>query len=283
MRPARKWPTLTHSVRPIRARRTSGWWTCPNSTARGWVRRTCSRMARDPTSNGGRRRRSRARAKPADVRRGRPPRRAPSTLAANVLVDLHGAHRRGSPRPRRNRSNRRCRRSGCRHGVPGRRCLTTAREVDVAVRQYAGSASPQHLGVLRVDEARRRCRGRPRASTSSHQPAASSALGEAVRGAQLDESGCARRRKGREDPWCSPRSRGQHRSPRQIRSQRAPTARASVRSWTPLTTWMRTADPRARGVRRLPASAAEEAQHREGEQGDHDATAPEADHLPPGT
>src|SRR6185437_11386701 len=47
---ARKCPTLTHSVRPIRTRLTSGWCTCPNSAYRGWVALIASSSAVLPTS-----------------------------------------------------------------------------------------------------------------------------------------------------------------------------------------------------------------------------------------
>src|SRR6185437_721965 len=47
---ARKWPTFTHSVRPIRTRRASGLCTCPNRAYLGWVRRMTSTSAVEPIS-----------------------------------------------------------------------------------------------------------------------------------------------------------------------------------------------------------------------------------------
>lgn len=47
---ARKWPTLMHSVRPIRTRRASGWCTWPNRAYRGWVSSMCRSSASLPRS-----------------------------------------------------------------------------------------------------------------------------------------------------------------------------------------------------------------------------------------
>lgn len=47
---ARKWPTFTHSVRPIRTRRTSGLCTCPKRAYLGCVRRITSSSAVEPVS-----------------------------------------------------------------------------------------------------------------------------------------------------------------------------------------------------------------------------------------